>query len=57
MIQSFLIQLVNEMANATQDAIKINPTLTASEISKRYGFFANNSEEALSCLGINFNIL
>ena len=50
-------QLVNEMANATQDAIKINPTLTASEIGKRYSFFANNSEEALSCLGINFNIV
>lgn len=50
-------QLVAEMANATQDAVKINPRLTASEILKRYKFFTNNSEEALSCLGINFNIV
>lgn len=50
-------QLVNEMSKATQDAIKINPKLTAQEISKRYKFFINNTEEALSSLGINFGIL
>ena len=50
-------QLVNEMSKATQDAIKINPKLTAQEISKRYKFFINNTEEALSSLGTNFGIL
>jgi len=50
-------QLVNEMAKATQDAMKINPKLTNQEIAKRYSFFVNNSEEALSCLGINFGIV
>ncbi len=50
-------QLVNEMASATQDATKIAPKLTAQEIMKRYNFFAKNSEDALSCLGINFNIV
>lgn len=50
-------QLVNEMAKATQDSLKINPKLTTQEIAKRYKFFVNNSEEALSSLGINFNII
>lgn len=50
-------QLVNEMAKATQDSIKINPKLTAQEIAKRYKFFANNTEDALSCMGINFGIV
>lgn len=50
-------QLVNEMAKATQDSIKINPKLTAQEIAKRYSFFVNNTEDALSCLGINFGIV
>ena len=50
-------QLMNEMAKATQDAVKINPKLTAAEIAKRYDFFVNNTEDALSCLGINFGIV
>ena len=50
-------QLVNEMTKATQDAIKINPKLTGAEIMKRYNFFTQNTEEALSSLGINFGIL
>lgn len=50
-------QLVNEMSKATQDSIKINPKLTAKEIAKRYNFFANNTEEALSSMGINFGIV
>lgn len=50
-------QLVNEMAKATQDAMKISPSLTNREIAKRYNFFVNNSEEALSSLGINFGIV
>ena len=48
---------MNEMAKATQDAVKINPKLTAAEIAKRYDFFVNNTEDALSCLGINFGIV
>ncbi len=50
-------QLMNEMAKATQDAVKINPKLTAAEIAKRYSFFVNNTEDALSSLGINFGII
>ncbi len=50
-------QLVNEMAKATQDALKYEPRLTSKEIAKRYKFFMNNSEEALSSLGINFGIV
>lgn len=50
-------QLVNEMAKATQDSMKINPSLTNKEILKRYKFFINNAEDALSCMGINFGIV
>ncbi len=50
-------QLVNEMSKATQDSIKINPKLTAQEIAKRYTFFVNNTEEALSSMGVNFGIV
>ena len=50
-------QLVNEMTKATQDAIKINPRMTGAEIMKRYNFFTQNTEEALSSLGINFGIV
>lgn len=50
-------QLINEMSKATQDAIKYEPTLTSKEIAKRYKFFTNNTEEAMSSLGINFGIL
>lgn len=50
-------QLVSEMTKATQDAMKINPRLTNKEIAKRYKFFTRNSEEAISCMGINFGIV
>ena len=50
-------QLVGEMVKAVQDATKIAPKETASELAKRYRFFSKNPEEALSCLDINFNIL
>lgn len=49
--------LVAEMAKATEDAAKYNPTLTYREIVKRYNFFMEHPEEALSCLGINFGIV
>lgn len=49
--------LVAEMAKATEDAAKYNPQLTYREIAKRYKFFINHPEEALSCLGINFGIV
>ncbi len=49
--------LVAEMAKATEDAAKFNPTLTYKEIMKRYNFFIEHPEEALSCLGINFGIV
>ncbi|MCM1002873.1 MAG: AarF/UbiB family protein [Candidatus Gastranaerophilales bacterium] len=49
--------LVSEMSKATEDAAKSNPHLTYREIAKRYNFFVNNPEKALSCLGINFGIV
>ena len=52
-----LKQLVNEMAKAAQDAGKLNPSLTAREIYRRYNYFVNNTETALSCLGNNFDII
>lgn len=49
--------LVSEMAKATEDAMKVEPVLTFKEISKRYNFFIKHPEKALSCLGINFDIV
>ncbi len=49
--------LVSEMSKATEDAAKSNPNLTYREIAKRYNFFVDNPEKALSCLGINFGIV
>lgn len=49
--------LVAEMAKATEDAAKYNPSLTYKEIMKRYNFFIEHPEQALSCLGINFGIV
>ena len=50
-------QLVNEMTKATEDAMKFNPSLTSKEVAKRYNFLVDNTEEALSCLGINFGLI
>ena len=49
-------QLISEMLKAVKDASKIAPKETAAELAKRYKFFSQNPEEALSCLDINFNI-
>ena len=48
--------LKDEMTKAVQDSAKYEPTLTLNEVRKRYNFFANNAEEALTSLAVNFGI-
>lgn len=48
--------LKDEMSKAVQDSAKYEPRLTLNEISKRYKFFAGNTEEALTSLSVNFGI-
>lgn len=48
--------LKDEMTKAVQDSAKYEPSLTLNEIRKRYKFFVNNTEEALTSLAVNFGI-